>query len=68
MESLFTSWNQVLIGVPTDVNSEALQMKMHNNMEEACQKMVVRNLFKYGAITKAPKFVLGKGYLSRSKT
>ncbi len=59
-QSLSTSWK---IGVPTDVNSEALQMKMHNKIEEACQKMVAHNLFKYGMITKVPKFVLEKNFI-----
>jgi hypothetical protein len=30
----------MLIGVPTDVEAEGLQMKMQEKMEEACLKMI----------------------------
>jgi hypothetical protein len=43
MQSLHTSQNLMLIGVPTDVEAEGLQMKMQEKMEEARLKMIDQN-------------------------
>jgi hypothetical protein len=48
------------------MDSEALQMKMHDKMKEVHQKMVACNPFKYGMITKVPKFVLEKDYIKNT--
>ncbi len=63
MQSLLTSQNLMLIGVPTDVEAEGLQMKMQEKMEEAHLKMIDRNQFRYGTIVKVPKFVLEKDFI-----
>jgi hypothetical protein len=53
----------MLIGVLTDVDPKALQMKMHEKMEEAHQKMLACNLSKYEMIAKVPKFILEKDFI-----
>ncbi len=58
-----TSQNLMLIGVPTDVDSKALQMKMHEKMEEARHRMQTRNPSKYGTIVRVPQFVLEKDFI-----
>jgi hypothetical protein len=63
MQSLHTSRNLILIGVPSDVDPKPFQMKIHKKMEEARQNMLARNLSKYGTIAKVPKFVLEKDFI-----
>ena len=66
MQSLQTSRNLMLIGVPTDLDAEALQVCLKTKMEEARLKMVERNQFKYGSITKVPNFVLEKDFIKNT--
>jgi hypothetical protein len=56
----------MLIGVPTDVEAEGLQMKMQEKMEEAHLKMIDQNWFRYGTIVKVPKFVLEKDFIKNT--
>ena len=53
----------MLIGVPTDMDSKALQMKMHKKMEESHHRILTRNPSKYGTIVRVPKFVLEKDFI-----
>ncbi len=66
MQSLHTSQNLMLIGVPTDVEAEGLQMKMQEKMEEARLKMIDQNWFRYGTIVKVTKFVLEKDFIKNT--
>jgi hypothetical protein len=66
MQSLHTSQNLMLIGVPTDMEAEGLQMKMQAKMEETCLKMIDQNRFRYGTIIKVPKFVLEKDFIKNT--
>jgi hypothetical protein len=66
VQSLHTSRNLLLIGVLTDVDSEALQMKIHKKMEEACHRMQTCNPSKYGTIVRAPQFVLEKDFIKNT--
>jgi hypothetical protein len=56
----------MLIGVPTDLDAEALQARLQTKMEEARLKMVDRNQFKYGSIVKVPNFVLEKDFIKNT--
>jgi hypothetical protein len=42
--------NLILIGVPTNLDTSALQELLREKVEEAQQKMVVRNPSKYGPL------------------
>jgi hypothetical protein len=53
----------MLIVVPMDMNSKALQMKMHKKMEEACHRMLTCNPSKYGMIVRVPQFFLEKDFI-----
>jgi hypothetical protein len=66
IQSLYTAINLILIGVPTDVNANALQVLMRGKMEEAQQKMVSQNPFKYGSLTKIPQFVIKKDFIKNT--
>jgi hypothetical protein len=66
MQSLHTSRNLTLIRIPADVDPEALQMKIHKKMEEACQMTLACNPSKYGMIAKVPKFVLEKDFIKNT--
>ncbi len=63
VQSLHTSWNLMLIGVPTDVDSKALQMKIHKKKEEARHRMLTCNPSKFGTIVRGPQFVLEKDFI-----
>jgi hypothetical protein len=63
VQSLYTAKNLILVGVPTDVDADSLQNRLSERMEEARQKMVTRNRFKYVSLTKVPKFVLERDYV-----
>ncbi len=63
MQSLYTSQNLILIGVPTDVDTKVLQLKMQEKMEEVRQMVIDCNPSKYGTIVKVPQFVLKKDYI-----
>ncbi len=66
VRSLHTSRNLMLIGVPTDMDSKALQIKMHKKMEEACHRMLTCNPFKYGTIVRVPQFILEKDFIKNT--
>ena len=53
----------MLIGVPTDVNHVALQVKMQGKMEEIRQRMIARSPSKYGTIVRFPQFVFKRDYI-----
>ena len=63
VRSLHTSRNLMLIDVPMDVDSKALQTKMHEKMEEACHRMLTCNLSRYGMIVRVPQLVLEKDFI-----
>ncbi len=56
----------MLIGVPTDMDSKALQMKMHKKMEEVCHRMLTCNPSKYGTIIRIPQFILEKDFIKNT--
>jgi hypothetical protein len=58
MQSLHTSRHFILVGVPTDIDSDSLQTIMETKMEEAQAKMVKKNPSKYGAIRRVPGLTL----------
>ncbi len=66
MQSLHTSQNLMLIGVPIDVDPKAFQIKMHEKMEEAHQKMLACNLSNYGTVSQVSKFVLEKDFIKNT--
>ncbi len=66
VQSLYTARNLILVGVPTDLDTEVLQTVLKDKMEEACRKMVVKNLYKYGSITKVPQFILEKDFIKHT--
>ena len=67
VQSLHTSRNLILIGVPTDVDHMALQVKMQEKIEEeARQRMIARNPSKYGMIVRVPQFVLERDYIKNT--
>ncbi len=43
VQSLYTARNLILVGVPTDLDPEALQMVLKDKMEKARKKMVAKN-------------------------
>jgi hypothetical protein len=49
--------------MPTDMDTDVLQLLLKGKMEEARQKMVVKKLYKYGSITKVPEFVLERDFI-----
>jgi hypothetical protein len=55
-----------LVGVPTNLDANALQLLLKGKMEDARQKMVVKNPYKYGAITKVPEFILERDFIKHS--
>jgi hypothetical protein len=63
VQSLHTSRNLMRPRVPIDLDADALQILLKGKMEEARQKMVVKNPFKYRSITKVPEFVLEKDFI-----
>jgi hypothetical protein len=66
VQSLYTSRNLILVGTPTDVDANALQLLLKGKMEEACQKMVAKKPYKYGSITKVPEFVLKRDFIKHT--
>ena len=56
----------ILVGVPTDLDPEALQTVLKDKMEEARKKMVAKNHYKYGSITKVPQFILEKDFIKHT--
>ena len=66
VEALHTARNLILVGVPTDLDAENLQSVLREKMEEARQKMVAKNSYKYGSLTKVPQFVLEKDFIKNT--
>jgi hypothetical protein len=66
VQCLHTSRNLMLIRVPTVMDSKALQMKMHKEMEEARHRMLTCNPSKYGTIVRVPQFVLEKDFIKNT--
>ncbi len=66
IQSLYMARNLIQIRVPTDVYANALQVLMQGKMEEAQQKMVTQNPFKYGSLTKVPQFVIEKDFIKNT--
>jgi hypothetical protein len=52
--------------MPTNLDMDALQLLLKGEMEDARQKMVVKNHYKYGAITKVPEFVLERDFIQNT--
>ncbi len=66
MQSLHTSRHFILVGVPTDIDSDSLQTIMETKMEEARAKMVKKNPSKYGAIRRVPGFTLVADFIKNT--
>jgi hypothetical protein len=66
VQSLHTSRNLMLIGAPTNVDSKALQIKMHKKMEEAHHRMLTCFPSRYGTIVRVPQFVLEKDFIKNT--
>ncbi len=66
VQSLHTSQNLMLIGVPIDVDSKALQAKMHKKMEEARHRMQTCNPSKYGMIVRFLQIILEKDFIKNT--
>jgi hypothetical protein len=62
MQVLRTSKKIILVGVPTDVDSESLGCTLRATMEEACITMVNKNPLKFRAIDKTPRFALSMDF------
>ncbi len=43
-----------------------MQLRLKGKMEDTRQKMVAKKLFKYGAITKVPEFVLERDFIEHA--
>jgi hypothetical protein len=63
MQVLRTSKKIILVGVPTDVDSESLGSMLRATMEEARITMVNKNPSKFGAIDKTPRFALSMDFV-----
>jgi hypothetical protein len=66
IQSLYTARNLILVGVPTDLDMGALQLVLNKKMEEARKKMVAKNPYKHGSITKVPQFILEKDFIKHT--
>jgi hypothetical protein len=66
VQSLHTAQNLFLVGVPTNLDVDKLQLHLKGKMEDARQKMVTKKLYKYGAITKIPEFVLERDFIKHT--
>ncbi len=66
VQSLYTAWNSILVGVPTDLDADALQLLLKGKMEDARHKMVAKILYKYGLITKAPEFIPERDFIKHT--
>ncbi len=66
VHSLHTAWNLILVGVPTDLGADALQLLLKGKTEDARQKKVAKNPYKYGSITKLPEFVLERDFIKHT--
>lgn len=66
VQSLHTARNLILVGVPTNLDVDTLQLVLNNKMEEAWKKMVAKKPYKYGLITKVPQFILEKDFIKHT--
>jgi hypothetical protein len=66
VQSRYTARNLILVGVPPNLDADALQLVLNKKMEEARKKMVVKNPYKYGSITKVPQFILEKDFIKHT--
>ncbi len=66
IQSLNTGKNLILVGVPMDTCANSLQQVLREEMEEAREKMVTKNPYKYGTIDKVPHFVLEHNFVKNT--
>ncbi len=66
IQSLNTGKKLILVGVPTHRCADSLQQVLRENMEEAREKMVTKNPYKYGTINKVPHFVLERNFIKNT--
>jgi hypothetical protein len=66
MQVLRTSKKIILVGVPTNVDSESLGCTLCATMEEARITMVNKNPPKFGAIDKTPRFALSTDFVKNT--
>jgi hypothetical protein len=66
VQSLHTTQNLIFVGVPTNLDGDALQLLLKVEMEDARQKIVAKNQYKYGLITKVPDFVLERDFIKHT--
>jgi hypothetical protein len=66
MQVLRTSKKIILVGVPTDVDSESLGSMLQATLEEARITMVNKNPSKFGAIDKTPRFALSMDFVKNT--
>jgi hypothetical protein len=52
--------------VPTNLDADAMQLRLKGEIEDTRQKMVAKKPFKYGAITKVPEFVLERDFIEHA--
>jgi hypothetical protein len=57
IQSLNTDKKLILVRVPMDTCADSLQQVLREKMEEAREKMLTKNPYKYGTINKVPHFV-----------
>jgi hypothetical protein len=66
VQSLYTSRNLILVGTPTNVDADGLQLLPRGKMEEVHQKMVAKNPYKYVLITKVQEFLLERDFIKHT--
>jgi hypothetical protein len=66
IQSLNTGKNLILVGVPMDMCADSLQQVLREKMEEAREKMVTKNPYKYGIIDRVPHFVLERNFVKNT--
>jgi hypothetical protein len=66
VQSLQTAQDLILVGVPTNLDADALQLHLKGKMEDARQKMAAKKSYKYGSITKVPEFVLERVFIKHT--
>ncbi len=66
MQVLRTSKEIILVGVPTDVDSESLGSMLRATMEEVQITMVNKNPSKFVAIDKTPRFALSMDFVKNT--
>ncbi len=66
IQSLNTGKNRILVGVPMDTCADSLQQVLREKMEEAREKMVTKNPYKYGTTDKVPHFMLERNFVKNT--